>query len=65
MEHGEFTRVIIAAVVAHGPIRAGELVKKLVSWGWDTNKHVVSVRLAELGNKGKIERVGRGLYEGV
>jgi len=66
LQHGELTRIIIGTVVASEKgITARELVAKLESWGIPTSPHRMSVRLAELAADGRIERVGRGRYEGV
>ena len=66
LEHGELTRIIIGTVVAsETAINAEELAEKLNAQGIAVTKHQMSVRLAELADQGRIERVERGRFEGV
>ena len=65
LEHGELTRIVIGTVVASEGIRAAALTKKLNAQGIMVTKHQMSVRLGELARDGRIERLSRGLYEGV
>lgn len=66
LQHGELTRIIIGTVVAsENGIRARELTAKLNAWGIRVTKNHMSIRLAELAAKGRINRIERGRYEGV
>ena len=63
---GELTRIIIGTVVAHDePITARQLTDILNAQGIMVTAQQMSVRLNELANEGRIERVSKGLFEGV
>ncbi|HOA75223.1 MAG TPA: hypothetical protein PL151_09575 [Phycisphaerae bacterium] len=66
LERGELTRIIIGTVAAQDkPITARRLTELLNEWGIDVTTKQMSVRLNELANDGRIERVSKGLFEGV
>lgn len=67
LAHGELTRIIIGTVVASDEdgITARQLTDKLNAWGIGVTMNQMSVRLAELADRGRIERVERGRFKGV
>jgi hypothetical protein len=71
-EPGELTRIIIGTVVAStidGPsddgITSKELAAKLSAQGIAMSRYRASIWLAQLADRGRINRIGRGRYEGV
>lgn len=66
LDRGELTRIIIGTVVAQDqPITARRLTEILNGWGIMVTAKHMSVRLNELAKDGRIERVSKGLFEGV
>ena len=66
LERGELTRIIIGTVVARdGGITARQLTDALNAQGISVTMAQMSVRLAELAADGRIERVSKGVYQGV
>jgi hypothetical protein len=59
------TNVVIGTVVRMGPVGAADVYERLKSEGRKESKSVIYMLLSQLALAGRIERVSRGVYDGV
>lgn len=62
---GQLSDIIIGTVVREGPVGGDKVADILLAEGRKTTKGSVQTRLNELAKRGRIEKVRRGVYEGV
>lgn len=69
LQPGELTRIIIGTVVNHdiylghhSGISAAEVARLMNQWGIAITENHARVRLNELANKGRIDRIARGRF---